>query len=99
VTRACTAPKPAAAAESVTTEIVSGLCDDLAGLGHRVRLAAGLLEMLSLDAPPDRPTDPAAYQQQATWAQAGFLADTLAELGERISEKAETVRYSVGGDQ
>jgi hypothetical protein len=94
-----TAPRPALAADTVTTEIVADLCDDLAGLGHRVRLAAGLLEKLSLDAPPDRPMDPVAYQQQATWAQAGFLADTLAELGERISEKSETVRYSVGGDQ
>ena len=101
--RTTAAPSPHAALDLIENALADvsaeDRCQDIIGLGHRVRLAGELLNTLSLDAPPDRPEDPQRYQQQAAWGQAGFLADTLEELGRRISDEAETVSYSVGGDQ
>jgi hypothetical protein len=85
-----TAAKVRSINEALTPNIDSQ-CDDIQAWGWRVHAAGGLLAKLWDDAPPDRPGAEPQHQQQEAWAQVGFLADTLAELGATIAHEAEDV--------
>ena len=89
--RTTSTPHRATAAKHTLTPNIDSRCDDIQAWGWRVHAAGGLLAKLWDDAPPDRPGAEPQHQQQEAWAQVGFLADTLAELGTTIAHEAEDV--------